>query len=137
MIVEIEFKPQESQQLRLKKEFRAEITGMLRAVLLDLAFFTWSSFHIKLLITCLIRTKAENKKINGRPYSAHIRGDAGDSRSWIFTKDQIAIIEKYLKHTWGDIVHFKYHDAGSGAHMHINVNWPYHKKPFKNPNKVT
>jgi hypothetical protein len=132
MFIELQFKGAvgSDAELRLKQEFRTQVTGMLRAVLLDAACFAWIRWHVKLLVTCLIRTEAENKATNGNPKSAHFRGDAGDLRSHNLTAPQIEELEEYLRHTWGPIVHFRYHDAGTGPHIHINVNYPYHRKVY-------
>lgn len=115
---------------RTMREFREEIDPKLRAVLLELDHFTVQQFGINLTIVSLIRTLEEQMKLNpDRPNSSHVidvelrfYGRAGDIRSHIFTVWQSEAVARHIKDTWGDIVHFKHHDSGSGDHFHININ---------------
>lgn len=121
------------QTSRTMREFREEIDPKTRAVLLELDYFTVQQFGINLTITCLVRTPQEQMRLNPRrPKSSHVidielrfYGRGADVRSHVFTPQQAAIIEKHIKDTWGDMVHFKHHDSGSGDHFHINVNRAY------------
>lgn len=118
------------QTSRTMQEFKNEIDPKLRAVLLELDHFTVHQFGINLTITCLVRTPQEQMRLNPRrPKSSHVPdvelrfyGRGSDTRSRVFSSKQIDKINWHIKNTWGDVIHFKHHDSGSGDHFHINVN---------------
>ena len=114
------------QTSRTMGEFKNEIDPKLRAVLLELDHFTVAQFGTNLTITCLIRTHEEQMIINpNRPNSSHCSARAADLRSSVFIDGEIATIHDHIRQTWGDMVHFKHHDSGSGDHFHLNINRAY------------
>lgn len=111
---------------RLETEFYGMIDKRLKAILLDLADTLEQKLEKDVTITCLNRTLEENREVNGSPHSAHLENRAVDIRTWYFDKKEIVFIEKYLYDTWSrDMIYFKYHDAGSGNHIHINIKYKH------------
>lgn len=113
---------------RLIKEFHHEIDPRLSAILLGLDNWTRVQLGKELTITCLNRTKEENKKVGGVAWSAHLDGRAADIRTWNLTDEDIGRIKRYLSESWGtDFLFFKYHDSGSGKHIHLNINYKHRR----------
>lgn len=116
-------------EAKLRKDFRLKIDQRLVAVLFGLAFWVWQEYRIEIIITCLNRTPEENKAVGGHKYSAHleINHRGADLRTRVFNLKQIEAIMEYLSDTWGDFIYVKYHDSGSGKHLHLNISWKYAK----------
>ena len=111
---------------RLDREFHNEIDPRLRAIIFDLARIMWKRYRKDTILTCLIRSKDENRAEGGYQYSAHLRGSgrAVDLRTSHLSEKEVAGIVEYLNTTWGDdFLYVKFHDAGSGNHLHINIRW--------------
>jgi len=99
----------------------------LCAVLLALAEWAMRKWNKGIVITCLNRTTLENAKVGGSIYSAHLRGRAADIRSRTFTDEQLRQIVDYLNLVWGDLLYVKYHNSGSGPHIHINIKYTHRR----------
>lgn len=112
---------------RLGNELQNVVDFRVKALLEDLAWFVRNTMQKDVVITCLIRTAEENKAVNGVPNSAHLSGRAADIRSTIYTEEEIGVINAYLTKIWGPLVYFKWHNSGSGMHIHININKAYAK----------
>lgn len=111
---------------RLNREFHNEIDPRLRAIIFDIARTMWRKHRKDTIITCLVRSKEENRAEGGSQYSAHLRGSgrAVDLRTSHLAEKEVTEIIEYLNTVWGDdFVYVKYHDAGSGNHLHINIRW--------------
>ena len=117
---------------RLKDEFDTKIDCRLQFILLNLATYVYERFKKQVVVTCLIRTGAENAATAGsNPQSAHLRGDAADIRSFIYSEEEIQEIIAYLKHHWGPMIHAIFHNpGGNGPHIHININYAYSAKTY-------
>lgn len=138
----VHFKTENGQEYgqRLVHEFQEDIDNRLKAVLLELGEWTLYCYNKPVVVTCLNRTKEENDKVNGHENSAHLfdpndpllniyPGRAADIRSWAFMKDQIPKIVNHLEKVWGkEFLNVKYHNSGSGDHIHINIKWSYRRK---------
>ena len=121
------FKKEESD--RLVNEFRFKIDLRLQAVLYELATWTARTLSKSVVVTCLLRTPEENEAVNGRPNSSHLDGRAADIRTYLFAKPEIDLIIKHLDEVWGsEFLHTKFHDPGSGFHLHMNINFPFKRK---------
>lgn len=115
---------------KLRFQFYDQIDHRLAAIILGLGLFIFRKWRLYLTITCLNRTPAENKAVNGSKYSAHLFGRAVDVRTSDWSQEQIDAIIKYLEETWGDFIYVKYHDAGTGNHLHINITYRYRRIQF-------
>lgn len=115
---------------QLETEFGGQIDGRLKAVIYEIGYFCYEKWGIKPVITCLNRTKEENKKVGGVKWSAHLYGRAVDLRTRTMTKQQIDELQKHLESVWGSFLYVKYHDAGSGNHLHINIRYAYRRHNF-------
>ena len=114
----------------LHQQFYGQIDGRLRAVFFELDDWIHREFGKRLIITCLNRTKEENKVVGGVEWSAHLFGRAIDGRTHIFTREEITKITNHLTDVWGDFIYAKYHNAGTGNHLHINITYKYIRKNF-------
>ena len=103
------------------------------AVVLLLAAWTMCQWSIGIVITCLNRTVDENRRLGGYEFSAHLSGRGVDIRSRTFTVTQITQIIEYLETTWGDFIYVKYHNSGSGHHIHINIRYGYKRGRYGRP----
>ena len=115
---------------RLAFEFYNQIDGRVRAIYLEANDYSYRKFGIQMVLTCLNRTKEENKKAGGVEWSAHLYCRAGDSRTRTMTPAQIDELIAHIKSVWGDMVYIKYHNAGSGHHLHINIKYAYRRDVF-------
>lgn len=114
----------------LIEQFESKIDPRLQAFLLWLSYWINTTYNQDITVTCFNRTVEENKKINGALYSAHLSGRAVDIRSWVFSTEQIQSIQKKIDESWGDLIYFKYHDSGSGKHIHVNIRYKYLIKDY-------
>lgn len=113
-------------QARLETEFTNDIDSRLRAILLDLNFYTERMFGKSLIITCLNRTVAENERVGGNPNSAHLDRRAVDLRSRDFSEIVLDFIVKYLYDTWRkDFIYVLVHGQGFNKHIHINIRYKF------------
>jgi hypothetical protein len=117
-------------RVRLQTEFQTGIDPLLQAALIDLADWVKETFGKPVVVTCLIRTENENAAIGGQPNSAHIPGKDG-IRSVLYLPEQIVTIQRYLNHRWGGVLHVLYHTAGTGPHIHMNVNIGFARGTFE------
>ena len=113
---------------RLRREFYVEIDGRLTWWVMQLAKELIAKFGKGIVVTCGTRTTSENKDVQGIKDSSHLRGDALDLRSHIYTAEEIAYIVSRTKQVWGPVMHILVHNGGTGPHIHINVNWQYSLK---------
>ena len=126
----IKFKDQNGleYQARLEFEFIRTIDKRLKAILLDLADEVQRKFKKDVILTCLNRTEEENRKFNGSPFSAHLSGRGADIRTWHFNKKVLDFIMNYAYTTWTeDFIYLKYHDSGSGNHLHLSIRYKHRK----------
>ena len=117
-----------SKYVGMKKEFQHQIDGRLKGILLELDDWAYDMYRIPTVITCLNRSKEENERLGGVPWSAHLFGRGADIRSHHYTEKMIQSIVRHLEETWGDMIFIKYHDSGSGDHIHINIKYAYRKE---------
>ena len=118
------FKKEEAD--RLLNEFRFKIDLRLQAILFELAVWMARTLSKGLIVTCLLRTVEENKAVNGLPNSSHLDGRAADIRTYLLSKPEIDKLIAHLNAVWGiEFLHTKYHDSGSGLHLHTNINIKY------------
>jgi uncharacterized protein YcbK (DUF882 family) len=121
------FKKEEAD--RLVNEFRFKIDLRLQAVLFELATWMARTLSKGLIVTCLLRTVEENKAVNGKPFSSHLDGRASDIRTYLLAKPEIDKVIGHLNAVWGiDFLHTKFHDSGTGFHLHININFPFKRE---------
>ena len=114
----------------LKTQFYDQIDKRLIAVILGIALFCFMRWRKYTIITCLNRTKEENKRVGGAPYSAHLYGRGVDLRTSHLSDQHIVILIEYLEKSWGDFLFIKYHDSGTGNHLHINIRYKYRRSQF-------
>ena len=115
------FKKEEAD--RLTNEFRFKIDLRLQAVLFEESLWLKRTFGKDAIVTCLMRTIDENKAVNGRPFSSHLDGRAADRRTFHLSQPEIDKWILHLNQVWGELfLHTKYHDSGSGLHLHSNIN---------------
>ncbi len=114
---------------RLEREAYNLIDARLLAILLALTEWAGRALGISIIITCLARTKKENDKVGGSPYSAHLFKRGVDIRCKHFTEKQIKMILAYLERTWGHMLFVLRHGTGSNDHIHINIRYAYRKPP--------
>lgn len=111
---------------RLSNEFHHKIDLRLKAILMEAGDWSNRVLTKKLIVTCLNRTKEENDKVGGRPTSAHFEGRAADLRTSHLGQPEIDKLIGHLNKVWGlEFLHTKYHDDGTGFHLHININFPF------------
>ena len=117
---------------RVQAEFDCgTIDPRLRVILIDLAEWVYFEFGKPMTLTCIRRNQAENEAVEGMERSAHISDDDGyvraaDIRSRNFLKPEKKRIVHYILDKWNrrqKYVHCIYHDADSGPHFHININY--------------
>lgn len=113
---------------RLEEEFNHKIDPLLRGFLFCLSSYTRAMSGICITLTSLVRSPIENEADHGIPLSAHLFGRAGDIRTWAFTTEQIETMVKWVQDNFGDMVYIVYHNAGSGKHLHVNINRAYARK---------
>lgn len=121
-------------QKRLEYEYYNQIDGRLRAVYLELNDWMFRELGLRLIITCLNRTKEENKKVNGSEWSAHLFGRALDGRTRGFSDKEVKKIIEHLSLVWGNFLYVKHHNAGTGMHLHVNITYQYNRKAFDTKN---
>ena len=114
----------------LRQQFYGQIDGRLRAVHLELDDYTYREFDKHITITCLNRTKEQNRTVGGKPLSSHRFGRGEDGRSRDFDDEELAKIERHLEEVWGDFLYVKVHGIGKNRHLHMNINVRYERKNF-------
>ena len=117
-------------QNKLRQQFYYQIDPRLRAVNMEAALWVYDQFRKKWIITCVNRTKEENKKVGGSQFSAHLDARADDVRSWTFEKSEKIQIVKHLYEVWGqDFLYVIHHTTNNAEHFHINIR--YHHKRYR------
>lgn len=113
----------------LSEEFHTSLDPLARFAVEDLAAALDKQFGIPLTVTCVLRTPDENAAVGGIQKSAHIPGPDGFGRAvdlrLLPDPKAEAFILAYVALRWGPVVHFIRHNAGTGPHYHMNVNYQY------------
>lgn len=115
---------------RLYTEFEREIARPLREVLIELDKIAKLQAEDNdnlvggLIITCLIRTEAENVAVGGVKNSKHLTGRAADISTACFTQTELSYIVNSLK--WHNAI-VPYHakgfvHEGTATHLHIEIS---------------
>ena len=110
---------------RLKMEFTDKIHPLLRVVIFYIAYLVATRLRRVLVVTCLVRKPVENENDNGMPNSSHLTGRAADIRTRAMDIQTSDWIIQEVKALFGDKIHIIRHTAGTGDHLHVNVNYPY------------
>lgn len=112
-----------------------KVDPRVRAVLLDAAWFLGERGCV-LVVTCLLRTREEQRKIFDRAMqlgrkeperSPHEFGRAADIRTQGISDEVIAGLVEYLNRKYPyDTPKMKCairHDVGGGDHVHVQMGW--------------
>jgi len=115
--------------IRHRQEFMRDLDPRLRWMLVNIAARARRELGVETITTCIGRTVEENRAVGGIEQSAHLYRPgyylrAVDLRTRHMSDDAIREYLNYFK-PWqaiAGLLHVKYHNSGSGNHIHVNVN---------------
>ena len=112
---------------RLRKEFHDDRLDIrLRGFLLDLSLWQATSPAVPecdrryLFLTCINRTKEENKAVGGHQYSGHMDWRCVDFRANDLLPGTIGIILDRTAKRW-PLIHLICHGKGPNRHFHAGI----------------
>ncbi len=116
MWTEVQFKREKS---GLRKDFVIDIHKILQALIWGFAFYMITTHHIKIVVTSLVRSEEENKKVGGSPTSKHrkVYATAADFRTRDWPDGLAKIASNWLEKTWGDLLYV----LVEPDHLHIHL----------------
>lgn len=108
----------------LLAEFDTAIDPRLRGVLLALGYESNRRHWPRPVVTSLMRTEDEQRRLNPRlPDGPHTDGRGADLRVTIYTTDCAVAVVAWLNAAFGDAPQRTAirHDVGAGDHIHVQV----------------
>ena len=106
-------------QAGLLRHFIVDIHPMLQALIWGFTCYMLLTHHIKVVVTSLVRSEEENKKVGGSPTSKHRREYkmAVDFRTHDWPDGLVEIASNWLKKTWGNLLYI----LVEKDHLHLHL----------------
>jgi len=117
-------------QDKLNLEFTDQMDRRLASVYYEADDWCYRTFGKRVIITCINRTKEENKQGNGSEWSGHLFGRAMDWRTFHLSDNEVAELQVHLRLVWGVFIYTQYHDSGTGKHLHVGIPYKYRRSVF-------
>lgn len=104
MWIEVNLKREKAGLLR---NFVVDIHSMLQALIWGFTCYMLLTHHIKVVVTSLVRSEEENRRVGGSPTSKHREEYkmAVDFRTRDWPDGLVGVASDWLKKTWGDLVY--------------------------------
>ncbi len=119
---------------RIEREWTSGLVHpLLRSLIQDAILYASSRWQWDLFVTCILRTREEDKELEGS--GIHCEGRAIDIRTKDIDRDAVQDLTDYLNDTWAydpkrpRLVVAISKPHGSGPHLHIQVH-PNTKRRF-------
>ena len=103
----------------LLKNFVTDIHPMLQALIWGFTCYMLLTHHIKVVVTSLVRSEEENKRVGGSPTSKHREEYrmAVDFRTKDWPDGLVKIASDWLQKTWGDLLYI----LVESNHLHLHL----------------